>query len=111
MCRIIVSKKYGRRKNNIGKTSRWEKSSPERGTGRKGSKSGAPAKIGRYHKYVTVDQTHSKVQEHKGAKKFVFIPHIRTDLESASVLVCYHLLVLLLVSFIVVFFTFYICTK
>ena len=41
-----------RGKNNIGKTSRREKSSPERGTGRKGSKSGAPAEIGRYHTYV-----------------------------------------------------------
>ena len=33
------------------KTSRREVSSTERETGRKGSKSGAPAEIGRYHMY------------------------------------------------------------
>ena len=39
-------------KNDMGKTSRREVSSPESETGRKGSKSGAPAEIGRYHMYL-----------------------------------------------------------
>ena len=43
--------KYGRRKTNFGKPSRGEISSPESEPGRKGSKSWAPTKIGRYHMY------------------------------------------------------------
>ena len=45
-----------RRINDIGKISRREFSSPEREGERKGSKSGAPAKIGRYHMYGLVEQ-------------------------------------------------------
>ena len=48
----MFGQKYGLKKNDIGKTSRREVSSPESETGRKGSKSGAPAEIGRYHMYV-----------------------------------------------------------
>ena len=44
-------KKYGPRKMTLEKTSRREVSSPESETGRKGSKLGAPAEIGRYHMY------------------------------------------------------------
>ena len=40
-------------KKNFGKTSRREISSPESETVRKGSKSGAPDEIGRYHMYGT----------------------------------------------------------
>ena len=52
--------KYGPRKNDIGKTSRREVSSPERETVRKGSKSGAPAEIGRYHMYGLLTLLHSE---------------------------------------------------
>ena len=38
-------------KKDIGKTSGQKVSSPEWETGRKGSQSGAPAEIGRYHMY------------------------------------------------------------
>ena len=41
------------RENDIGKTSHREVSSLKSETGRKGSKSGAPAEIGRYHMYVS----------------------------------------------------------
>ena len=45
----MFGQKYGPRKMTLEKTSRREVSSPESETGRKGSKSGAPAEIGRYH--------------------------------------------------------------
>ena len=56
----MFGQKYGPRnrteirseKNDIGKTARREVSSPESETMRKGSKSGAPAEIGRYLMYA-----------------------------------------------------------
>ena len=50
----MFGQKYRRRKNHCGKTSRPEISSPESEPGRKGSKSGALAKIGRYHMYAQI---------------------------------------------------------
>ena len=47
----MFGQKYGQRKDNIGKTSRREISSSESEPAGKGSKSGAPTKIGRYHMY------------------------------------------------------------
>ena len=49
----MFGQKYCPRKMTLEKTSRREVSSPESETGRKGSKSVAPAEIGRYHMYDT----------------------------------------------------------
>ena len=51
----MFGQKYGQRKNNIGKTSHREISSSESEPVGKGSKSGAPAKIGRYHMYENLN--------------------------------------------------------
>ena len=47
----MFGQKYGPRKMTLEKTCRREVSSPESETVKKGSKSGAPAEIGRYHMY------------------------------------------------------------
>ena len=49
----MFGQKYGRKKKHW-KTSRREISSPESETMKKGSKSGAPDEIGRYHMYVKI---------------------------------------------------------
>ena len=48
----MFGQKYGPRKLTLEKNARREVSSPESETGRKGSKSGAPDEIGRYHMYA-----------------------------------------------------------